>query len=140
MSQLDTLFKTFPQARAGISSMNDLFLYNRIWTVYSIMYFVFVFVGAIYFVRFRAIGRTMLEIACWIGLVNACMDSLLSYAFLRQMNAVMSAVTSSMGVGLGSLNPLGIVTIIAGFFLWIIPSFGMIMYLRRPKLKELLKS
>jgi hypothetical protein len=44
-----------------------------------------------------------------------------------------------MGMSLGYINPLGMITIILGFFLWIIPSIGMILYLRSPKIKANMK-
>jgi hypothetical protein len=57
----------------------------------------------------------------------------------KNMQTAIFAVTRNMGLGLGSLNPLGMFTIVAGFFLWIIPSIGMIVYLRSPKLRALMK-
>jgi len=55
------------------------------------------------------------------------------------MKAMLSTVTGLMGMGLENLNPLGMATIIFGFFLWIIPTIGMIVYLRKPALKALMK-
>ena len=75
MEQLQTVFTMLPQARNGTNAIADMFQYNRIWSVYSILYFMFVLFGSIQFIQFKALGRTLLEIACWVGLVNACIDS-----------------------------------------------------------------
>jgi len=139
MDQLNMAFQMFPQAKSSMDSMTDLFQYSRIWSVYTILYFLFVFAGSIQFIRFQASGRKMLEIACWIGLVNACIDSLLSYFLWKQMQSALSSVTGTMGIGLESLNPFGMATIILGFFLWILPTIGMIVYLRKPAIKALMK-
>jgi hypothetical protein len=139
MEQLNAIFITFPQARNGMESMKELFQYNLLWSIYTILYFVVVLGGAIQFVRFQAIGRTILEIACWIGMLNACVDSLLSYILWKKMQAALSAVMGTMGISFGQINPRGIITIIISFFLWIIPSIGMVLYLRNPKIKALMK-
>lgn len=139
MEQLNVLFSTFPQARNSMESVTELFQYNRIWSIYSILYFLVVLSGAIQFIRFHAIGRTILEIACWVGMVNACADSLLSYILWKNMQAALANVMGTMGMSLGYINPLGIITIIIGFFFWIIPSIGMIFYLRNPKIKAIME-
>jgi len=139
MEQLNMVFNIFPQAKRSMDAMTDIFQYNRIWSVYTIMYFWFVLFGSIQFIRFQGVGRTVLEIACWIGMMNACIDSFLSYMLWKNMRTALSAVTGTMGMGLGNLNPLGMTTIILGFFLWIIPTIGMIVYLRKPGLKALMK-
>jgi hypothetical protein len=139
MEQFDMVFKMFPQAKSGTDAITEMFQYSRIWSVYTILYFLYVFVGSIQFIRFKAIGRTILEIACWVGIMNACIDSCISFILWKQMQAMLSTVTGIMGMGLGNLNPLGMATIILGFFLWIIPTIGMIVYLRKPTLKALMK-
>lgn len=139
MEQFNVLFNAFPQARNGMESVTELFQYNRLWSIYTILYFFVVLTGAIQFVRFHAIGRTILEIACWVGMVNACIDTLLSYLFWKNMQTALMSVMGTMGMSLGSINPLGMITIILGFFLWIIPSIGMILYLRSPKIKANMK-
>jgi hypothetical protein len=139
MEQVNMVFEMFPQAKGGTDAITEMFQYSRIWSVYSILYFLYVFVGSIQFIRFKAIGRTILEIACWVGIMNACIDSLISYMLWKQMKAMLSTVTGLMGMGLENLNPLGMATIIFGFFLWIIPTIGMIVYLRKPALKALMK-
>jgi hypothetical protein len=139
LEQFNVLINTFPQVRNGMESMTQMIQYNRIWSIYTIMYFIFIFVGAIQFIRCQSIGRTILEIACWIGMINACVDSLLSYILWENMQAALSSVMGTMGMSLGYINPLGMITIILGFFLWIIPSIGMILYLRSPKIKANMK-
>jgi hypothetical protein len=104
-----------------------------------IFFFCGVLVGAAQFVRYHESGRKILEITCWVGLVNACMDSFLSYILWKNTQDAFSAVMKSMGARLGNLSLIGIVTLILGFFLWIIPSIGMIVYLRSHKLKALMK-
>ena len=138
MEQFNVLFSTFPQARNGLESVTELFQYNRLWSIYTILYFFVVLTGAIQFVRFHAIGRTILEIACWVGMVHACIESLLSYILWNNMQTALSSVMGTMGMSLGYLNPLGMFTIILSFFLWIIPTIGMMVYLRRPALKILM--
>jgi len=139
MEQFNMVFKMFPQAKSSMDSMTDIFQYSRIWSVYTILYFLFVFYGSIQFIRFKAIGRMILEIACWVGMMNACIDSFLSFILWKQMQAALSNVLGTLGMGLGNLNPLGMTTIILGFFLWIIPTIFMIVYLRKPGLKALMK-
>jgi hypothetical protein len=141
MEQLSVVFQMFPQAKNSMDTMADTFLYNRIWSVYTILYFWFVLYGSIQFIQFHSIGRKILEIACWIGLANACIDSLLSYILWKQLQSILSSATGSMGMGmsLGNLNPLGMITIIFSFFLWVIPTIGMMVYLRKPALKALMK-
>ncbi len=139
MDQYSTLFSAFPQARKEMDSLADLFAYNRLWSIYSIVYFSFVLIGAIQFVRFRKTGLLLLRIACWIGLANACLDSFISYIFMEHMNAALSSVSQMVGGGIGNHNTFGMAAILGGFILWIVPTIGMIFYLRRPKLVELMK-
>ena len=139
MQQLNAILVTFPQARTGLESVTDLFQYNILWSIYTIIYFVVVLGGAIQFVRFRAIGRTILEIACWVGMLNACLDTWLSYILWKKLQSVLSVVTGTLGISAGQINPIGMITLVVGFFLWIIPSIGMILYLRNPKIKAVMK-
>jgi hypothetical protein len=139
MDQFNMIFSAFPQARQGMDSLQDLFTYNRWWSIYSILYFSFVLTGAIQFIRYRKIGLRILKIACWIGLVNACVDSVISYRMMEQMNKALASVIPSLGAGIGSLNTFGMAPIVGGFFLWTLPTIGMILYLRKPRLAELMK-
>jgi hypothetical protein len=139
MEQINMVFQMIPQGKNGMDAITDLNQYSRMWSVYTIIYFWFVFFGSMQFIRLQAIGRMMLEIACWIGMVNACIDSFLSFILWEQMQTALSNATGTLGISLGNLNPLGMTTIILGFFLWIIPSIGMVLYLRKPALRMLMK-
>jgi hypothetical protein len=115
----------------------DLYRYSRWWTGYGILYFGFVLIAGVQFLRLRASGRQALEIACWIGLANAVVDSALSYLIWKNMQDTLSMALRGLGGGQTSyINPLGFFTIVVGFFLWIIPSAGMIIYLRRPAIRQ----
>ncbi|MDP2886281.1 MAG: hypothetical protein Q8P51_14800 [Ignavibacteria bacterium] len=115
----------------------DLYRYSRWWTAYGIFYFVFVLVAGIQFLRLQAWGRKALEIACWIALLNAFVDSALSYMIWENMQETLSMALRGLGGGqYSSINSLGLSTIVVGFFLWIIPSAAMIVYLRRPKIVQ----
>ena len=123
-----------PQA---LNSMLELYEYSRWWTWYGLFYFAFVLAAGVQFVRLRSWGRSALEIACWIGLVNALVDTFLSYEIWSGMQEAFSVVLRSMGgVHSSYLNPLGFVMIVVGFLLWIIPSIGLIIYLRRPMIRQ----
>jgi hypothetical protein len=139
MEQFNMIFSLFPQTTSGTDAMTNMLHYSRIWSVYSLLYFLFVFVGSIKFIRFQAIGRMILEIACWIGMVNACTDSCMSYILWKNLQAALSTVTGATGIGLGNLHALGVLTIILGFILWIMPTTIMIVYLRKPALKALMR-
>jgi hypothetical protein len=123
-----------------LGSMTELFEYNRIWSIYSIFYFLATLGGGIQFVRFREIGRRILEILCWIGILNACIDTSVSYMFWKDMEAAMNTMAGGMGMSLQQLNPLGLGAILVGFFIWVIPSAGIIIYLRRASLRALMIS
>jgi hypothetical protein len=139
MDQFKLILQSFPQARASLDSMSDLFLFNRIWSVYMIIYFMFVLVGAVQFIRYLKIGRTILEIACWVGIISTFVDSVLSYTLLKSMQSAISKTMGNMGISFGNLNSLGTITVVLGLLLWVIPSIGMILYLRNPELNTRLK-
>ncbi len=139
VDQVAGLLEGYPGLKTGIlGAMMDMFEYNRIWSIYSICYFLGTLIGGIQFVRFRESGRRILEIACWIGLLNACVDTAMSFNFWKEMENVMGTVVGGMGLPLNQLNPLGIGAIVVGFFIWVIPSLGIIFYLRRPSLRVLM--
>ena len=81
----------------------------------------------------------ILEIACWVGMVNACIDSFVSFILWKQMQAALSTVTGMMGMDLGNLNPLGMATIILGFFLWIIPTYRNDCVLTKTSIESIMK-
>lgn len=140
MGQLDFVIQSYPQLHLEtLRSYTNIFQYSRIWSIYSILYFVVVLFGAIQFVQFRATGRALLEIVCNIGILNAFVDTYLNYHIWKNMQTIMVSFMGNMGIPLRNLNPFGMVTIIGGFFLWIVPSIGLILYLRRPSLKALMK-
>lgn len=139
MDQVAALLGGYPGLRTtALGPVMDMFAYNRIWSIYSIFYFLVTFAGGIQFIRFRESGRKILEIASWIGLVNACVDTTVSYNFWKRMETSLSGLAGGTGISVDQMSPLGLGAIIAGFFLWIIPSIGIIIYLRRPLLKSLM--
>ena len=114
----------------------DLYSYNRWWTWYGIFYFLFVLFAAFQFAKLRAWGRSALEAACWIGLLNAVIDCTLSYLIWKNTQEALAMALRGVGGGqYGYLNPLGLAAIVVGLFLWIIPSAGMILYLRSTKIR-----
>jgi hypothetical protein len=126
-----------PYLSQAMKKVMDLYRYSRMWTVYGIFYFLFVLFAGIQFLRLRAWGRTAMEAACWIGFLNAVVDTLLSYVMWHSMQETLSAVLRGLGgVQYSYLNPIGFFTIVAGFFLWVIPCGLMIVFLRRPKIRE----
>jgi hypothetical protein len=121
----------------GVNKVMVLYSYSRIWTWYGILFFVFALVAGVQFVRLRAWGRKALEIVCWVGIFNALADTLLSFLIWKNMQDTLAMVMRGMGGSQYSfINPLGFFTIILGFFLWIIPSVGMVFYLRRPVIRQ----
>ena len=125
---------------SGLGPLMELFTYNRIWSIYSIAYFLVTLGGGIQFIRLRESGRKTLEVASWVGLLNACIETCMTYMFWSRMEASMSATAGGSGLTLVEMNPLGLGTIILGFFLWVIPSGGIIVYLRRSSLRALMNS
>jgi hypothetical protein len=133
MDRMESLLGSFPQSHAILDSMNTLFFFSRIWSVYTIIYFVFAIIGSIWFNNYLEKGRKMLEIVCWIGFFNACADMLLNYYTLSMMR---NAALKAFGPGTGSIFILEIITLAAGFLLWTIPTVGMLLYLRSSSLKS----
>jgi hypothetical protein len=121
----------------GIKKVTDLYSYSRVWTWYGILFFAFTLVAGFQFVRLRAWGRKALEIVCWVGILNAVTDTTLSWLIWKNMQDTLSMIMRGAG---GSqytfVNPLGFFMIVLGFFMWIIPSVGMIVYLRRPAIRQ----
>jgi hypothetical protein len=53
------------------------------------------------------------------------------------MQETLSMALKGLGGGqYSSINSLGLITIVVGFFLWIIPSAAMVVYLRSPKITQ----
>lgn len=121
----------------GVKKVVDLYSYSRVWTCYGTLFFGFALVAGIQFVRLRAWGRKALEIVCWVGIFNALADTTLSFLIWKNMQDTLSMVMRGTGGSQYSfINPLGFFTIALGFFLWIIPSVGMVIYLRRPVIRQ----
>ncbi len=103
----------------------DLYQYSRWWTWYGLFFFIFVLIASAQFVRLKAWGRKALEAACWIGLLNGCVDTALSYWIWKNTQESLAMVFRGIGGGqYSSLNSLGLFTIVVGFLLWIFPSVG----------------
>ena len=139
MVQIAVPGKMYPQTISGTEVLAEMFQYDRLWSVYSLVYFLVVFAGSIQFLRFNAAGRMILEVACWAGIVNACIDTLRSYMRWKQMQTILSSVSALTGISAGSLFPFGIASIVLSFLLWIVPTCGMLIYLRKPALRALMK-
>jgi hypothetical protein len=121
----------------SMKKVMDLYRYSKWWTGYGILFFGFALVAGLQFLRHRAWGRKALEITCWIGIANSIVDTSLSYLIWKNMQDTLSMALRGLGGGQYSyINPLGFFTIVVGFFLWVVPSVGMIIYLRRPAIKE----
>jgi TRAP-type C4-dicarboxylate transport system permease large subunit len=120
-----------------MKNVMDLYSYSRVWTWYAIVFFGFALVAGVQFARLRDWGRKALEIVCWVGIFNALADTTLSYMIWKNMQDTLSMVMRGMGSSQYTfVNPLGFFMIVLGFFLWIIPSVGMIIYLRRPIIRK----
>jgi hypothetical protein len=121
----------------GMKKVMDLYSYSRIWTLYGILFFGFALVAGIQFVRLRAWGRKALELVCWVGIFNAFADTILSFLIWKNMQDTLSMVMRSSGGSQYSfINPLGFFMIVLGFVLWLVPSVGMVFYLRRPAIRQ----
>jgi hypothetical protein len=121
----------------GMKKVMDLYSYSRIWTWYGILFFGFALIAGIQFVRLRAWGRKALEIVCWVGIFNAVADTTLSFLIWQNMQDTLSMVMRGAGGSHYSfINPLGFFAIVLGFFFWIIPSIGLIIYLRKTAIRQ----
>lgn len=138
--QLDFILQMLPnQRRAELSTSVNIFRYSQIWSVYTILYFLFVLLGAVQFIRFRASGRTLLEYAASIGILNACLESSLNFAIWKNLQSILSSVVGYLGVPAQNFRPFGILSIIGSFALWIVPSVSLIVYLRKPAVRTFLE-
>jgi len=121
----------------SMKSMLDLYTYSRWWTWYGVFYFGFTLAAGVQFVRLRAWGRSALETARWIALLNALVDTILSYKIWSSAQETFTVVLRAMGGSHSAyLNPLGFFTIVVGFLLWVVPAAGMIVYLRRSAIRQ----
>lgn len=142
-SALDKLSASVDTALIGqyvpqsMQTVLSLYTYGRWWTWYGVLFFLFVLVAGVQFVRLKASGRTMLETACWIGFFNASVDTYLSFEIWSSTREALSMALQSMGGGHSTyLDPVAFFLIVLGFFIWIIPAAGLIFYLRRPIVRQ----
>ncbi|HET9130953.1 MAG TPA: hypothetical protein VFO86_08400 [Terriglobia bacterium] len=139
IDQFTGLLGNYPGFKSdSLGPLLDMFEYNRIWSVYSIVYFLATFAGAILFVRFKETGRRILEITCWVGMLNACVDTVMTWSYWKAMENSMHTLVGGMAGSMIQMDSLGLGTIIFGFLIWVIPSIGILVYLRRPSLKALM--
>ena len=141
MGQANELLGTMPQLQSSsLTPMLEIAAYARIWSIYSIFYFLLVITGAILFIQFRSLGRRILEICCWIGLFNALVDTLLGYFTWKSTEDTLSSLLGSSAMRGYDLNPIGIATMVFGVVLWILPSVGMLAFLRRSDVKDIMNN
>jgi hypothetical protein len=136
LQQIDVILRLIP--KESQKNLNDpivVIRFMRIWSLYTIIYFLVVLAGAIKFVRFRSPGRVVLEYAAWIGVMNGFLDSYLNYAFWKSFQTILSSAMESANMPLGKISPFGILSIAGSFALWIVPSILLIVYLRKPAVK-----
>ena len=127
------LSKMLPDSMRDVLELSK---YSRWWNIYGILFFVFLLISGIQFARCRAWGRAALEIACWIGLINAVVETSLSYLIWKRTQDAMGDVLRNLGGGqYGSFDQIGVVSIVLGFLFWVAPCVGMIIYLRAPKIR-----
>ncbi len=105
--------------------------YNRGWSLYTIVYFLYTLAASLLFLRSHPRGRRLLEIACWVGIVNGIVDTAVSMMLWNEMEKALTSLVGPMSVRFLSWNPFGLVLIVAGFFLWLFPTVGLLIYLRR---------
>ncbi len=130
--ELAALLNQMPSGGSTASGIVfDTLRYDRAWSVYTIVYFSIVLAGAILFLNRKPVGKLLLRIACWVGIANAFVDSVVSMVLWNEMEKALTSLVGPMSVRFMSWNPFGLVLIIIGFFLWVIPAIGLLFYLRR---------
>ncbi len=105
--------------------------YDRAWSVYAIVYFAFTLTASVLFLRDHPRGRRLLAIACWVGIANGIADTTVSMMLWNRMEQALTSLVGPMSVRFLSWNPFGLVLILAGFILWLIPTVALLVYLRR---------
>jgi hypothetical protein len=139
LRQLVSILRMLPQQHhEELNAPIDAFRYSRIWSIYTLLYFTFVLIGAIQFVRFRASGRILLEYAASVGILNACLDAYLNYILWKSLRVMMSSIIGRSGLSMENHNPFGMLSIAGSFALWIVPSILLIVYLRKPAVRAFL--
>jgi glucan phosphoethanolaminetransferase (alkaline phosphatase superfamily) len=134
--QVAQVTSMFPQLQKQMNVLEDVLTYNRIWSIYSVAYFAFILSSAILFIRHRFIGCLFLEIACWVGILNAFIDTGITFYQTTQMKKALSGL---LGTSLQLVGPLTTITLIIGFLLWVIPSILIILFLRKQELRQMMK-
>jgi len=120
-------------------SLLDLYAYSRYASAFNVIYFTFVLVASIMFLQLRRSGRLLLEIAAWFGLVDGMVESILGYLIMEQLQTSMAAMMRGVGAGGYSLQlSLGPAATIFGLIVWLIPSVGCIIFLRRRSIREIM--
>ena len=114
----------------------EVYQYGRYWLLYGILFFSFVLIAALQFLRLKAWGRRTLETLCWIGLLNAFADSAFSYYSWIVTRNAMGDVMGHSGSGLSGMDQIGILAIALGFVLWVVPCLGLLVFLRRSSVRQ----
>jgi hypothetical protein len=120
----------------SVHAVLQVYQYGQYWLVYGILYFSFVLVAALQFLRLKAWGRKAFEAACWIGIINAFADTAFSYYSWNTMRIAMGDLIGQYGGGLSGLHQLGLAAILFGFVLWIVPSAGFVIFVRRASVRQ----
>ena len=120
----------------SLHAVLEVYQYSRYWLLYGIVFFSFVLIAALQFLRLKAWGRRTLEALCWIGLLNAFADSAFSYYSWIVTRDAMGDVMGRHGSGLSGMDQLGILAIALGFILWVIPCLGLLVFLRRSSVRQ----
>lgn len=120
-------------------SFDRLIAFNRILAGAELLYFLVVAMATVGLLRFREWGRKTLETCCWVGLGLGAGESVLSYAIWREMQLSLEGLLRSIGAGQHSITtPLGTAAILLGLLLWVVPTVGIGLYLRRPGIRALM--
>lgn len=128
----------FPGGRvpSSLTLLLDLNRYTQYWLIYGVVYFSFVLVAALQFLRLKAWGRKALESACWIGIINGLADTAFSYYSWNAMKSAMGDLIGQYGGGMSGVHQLGLAAMFVGLVLWIVPCVGLIIFVRRPSVKQ----
>lgn len=122
---------------ASLRAVLELYRYTWWWTLYGILYFAFVLVAGIQFVQLKAWGRKALEVACWVGFVNALIDTTLGYLIWSKTQEAFSEVLRGLGGNQYSfINQAGLASIFVGLVLWVVPCGGLIVFLKKQSVRE----
>ena len=120
-------------------SLLDLYEYSRYTSYFNIFYFAAILVASVMFIQLRRLGRTILEIAAWVGLVDGLIEAIVGYLIMQRLQASMAAMMSGIGAGGYSFQlPVGLAATIFGLALWFIPSVSCLVYLRRRAVREIM--